>query len=215
MFKPLGDSAMLVELGAQIDPQVNRQVHALDFLLQNVNGIIETVPAYCTLTIYYDALHFSFQQIKAVTEEKLQQISEMKRESGRRLEVPVRYGDAANSDIGAVALANNISIAEVIQIHSEKEYRVYLMGFMPGFPYLGILDERLQMPRLPTPRTSIRAGSVAIAGLQTGIYPFASPGGWQIIGWTALKLFDPNSPTPFLFAPNDTVKFIPLADADA
>ncbi|MBL8091374.1 MAG: 5-oxoprolinase subunit PxpB [Anaerolineales bacterium] len=209
MFKPLGDTALLVELGNDINPIINQRVHALNFLLQNINGIIETVPAYCTLLIHYDSLNFSFHQIKTLVEEKMNQLNKMNQETARRHEVKVRYGNASNSDIEIVASSKNISIADVIQIHTEKEYRIYMMGFTPGFPYMGILDERLNMPRLQTPRTLVRAGSVAIAGAQTGIYPLDSPGGWHIIGWTSLKLFDPNSETPFLFSPGDVVKFIP------
>lgn len=210
MFKPLGDSAILVTLGNEINPNINQQVHALNFLLQNTNGIIETVPAYCTLLVHYDSLNFSFQQIKTLIEEKMHQLNKMNRETGRKHQVKVRYGDESNSDIGIVASSKNISIAEVIRIHSEKEYTIYMMGFTPGFPYMGILDERLHMPRLQTPRTLVQAGSVAIAGSQTGIYSLNSPGGWHILGWTALKLFDPTSATPFLFAPNDVVKFVPV-----
>lgn len=209
MFKPLGDTALLVELGNDINPIINQRVHALNFLLQNINGIIETVPAYCTLLIHYDSLNFSFHQIKTLVEEKMNQLNKMNQETARRHEVKVRYGNASNSDIEIVASSKNISIADVIQIHTEKEYRIYMMGFTPGFPYMGILDERLHMPRLQTPRTLVRAGSVAIAGSQTGIYPLDSPGGWHIIGWTSLKLFDSNSETPFLFSPGDVVKFIP------
>jgi KipI family sensor histidine kinase inhibitor len=210
MFKPLGDSAMLVELGNKIDSVVNQRVHSLNALLQNTNGILETVPAYCTLLIHYDSLNFSFHQIKTLVEEKMNQLNKMNQETARRHEVKVRYGNASNSDIEIVASSKNISIEDVIQIHSEKEYRIYMMGFTPGFPYMGILDERLNMPRLQTPRTLVRAGSVAIAGSQTGIYPLDSPGGWHIIGWTSLKLFDPTSETPFLFSPGDVVKFIPM-----
>lgn len=209
MFKPLGDSALLVELENEIDPVINQRVHSLNALLQNTNGIIETVPAYCTLLIHYDSLKFSFHQIKTLVEEKMNQLNKINRETARRHEVKVRYGNSSNSDIGIVASSKKISIADVIRIHSEKEYRIYMMGFTPGFSYMGILDSRLNMPRLQTPRTLVRAGSVAIAGSQTGIYPLDSPGGWHIIGWTSLKLFDPNSETPFLFSPGDVVKFIP------
>lgn len=209
MFKPLGDSALLVELENEIDPVINQRVHSLNALLQNTNGILETVPAYCTLLIHYDSLKFSFHQIKTLVEEKMNQLNKINRETARRHEVKVRYGNSSNSDIGIVASSKKISIADVIRIHSEKEYRIYMMGFTPGFPYMGILDSRLNMPRLQTPRTLVRAGSVAIAGSQTGIYPLDSPGGWHIIGWTSLKLFDPNSETPFLFSPGDVVKFIP------
>lgn len=215
MFKPLGDSALLIELGNEIDPIINQRVHALNVLLQNTNGILETVPAYCTLLIHYDSLNFSFHQIKILVEEKMNQLNKMNQGTGRRLEVPVRYGNASNSDIEIIASSKNISIADVIQIHSEKEYRIYMMGFTPGFPYMGILDERLHMPRLQTPRTLVRAGSVAVAGSQTGIYPLDSPGGWHIIGWSPLKLFDPTSETPFLFSPGDIVKFIPMDENDA
>lgn len=209
MFKPLGDSALLVELGNEIGPIINHRVHTLNALLQNTNGILETVPAYCTLLIHYDSLNFSFHQIKVLIEEKMNQLNKMNQEIARRHEVKVRYGNAFNSDIEIVASSKNISIADVIQIHLEKEYRIYMMGFTPGFPYMGILDERLSMPRLQTPRTLVRAGSVAVAGSQTGIYPLDSPGGWHIIGWTSLKLFDPTSESPFLFSPGDVVKFIP------
>lgn len=209
-IKPLGDSAILIELGNEINPVINQRVHALNALLKNINGIIETVPAYCTLLVHYDLLKFSFHQIKTLVEEKMNQLNKMNQETARRHEVKVRYGNASNSDIETVASSKNISIADVIQIHSEREYRIYMMGFTPGFPYMGILDERLHMPRLQTPRTLVRVGSVAIAGSQTGIYPLDSPGGWHIIGWTSLKLFDPTSETPFLFSPGDIVKFIPM-----
>ncbi len=214
MFKPLGDSALLVELGDKITPVINQRVHALNALLQNTNGVLETIPAYCTILIHYDSLNFSFRQIKTLVEEKMNQLSQTPQETGRRHQIPVRYGDASNSDIEIIAASKGISIEDAIQIHSEKEYRIYMMGFTPGFPYMGILDERLHMPRLQTPRALVRAGSVAVAGFQTGIYPLDSPGGWHIIGWTPLKLFDPNSATPFLFSPGDTVKFIPMKEGD-
>lgn len=214
MFKPLGDSALLVELGDKITPVINQRVHALNALLQNTNGVLETIPAYCTILIHYDSLNFSFRQIKTLVEEKMNQLSQTPQETGRRHQIPVRYGDASNSDIEIIAASKRISIEDAIQIHSEKEYRIYMMGFTPGFPYMGILDERLHMPRLQTPRALVRAGSVAVAGFQTGIYPLDSPGGWHIIGWTPVKLFDPNSATPFLFSPGDTVKFIPMKEGD-
>ncbi|MBL8051356.1 MAG: carboxyltransferase domain-containing protein, partial [Anaerolineales bacterium] len=125
-IKPLGDSALLVEVGNEIDPIINQRVHALNALLQNTNGIIETVPAYCTLLIHYDSLNFSFHQIKTLVEENMNQLNKMNQETARRHEVKVRYGDASNSDIEIVASSKNISVADVIQIHSEKEYRIYM-----------------------------------------------------------------------------------------
>ena len=126
----------------------------------------------------------------------------------RRLEVPVRYGGEHGIDLESVASHLHLSVEDVIRIHSEKIYTVYMMGFTPGYPYMGKLADALVMLRLETPRTHVRAGTVAIAGLQTGIYSVDSPGGWNLIGWTPLKLFDPASDSPFLFSPGDEVKFV-------
>ena len=217
MFKPLGDSALLVQLGDKIDSAINQRVHALNALLQtnSIAGIVETVPAYCTLLIHYDPLILTFDQVKRWVRDEMTQLADSFHRTPRRLEIPIRYGGASGLDLETVAAAKNISIADVIRIHSEREYTVYMMGFTPGFPYLGTLDERLSMPRMESPRTLVKAGSVAIAGSQTGIYPLDSPGGWHLIGWTPLKLFDPTRESPFLFAPGDVIKFIPLEDDHA
>jgi inhibitor of KinA len=126
----------------------------------------------------------------------------------RQVEIPVRYGREYGIDLETVASQLHLSVADIIRIHSEKIYTVYMMGFTPGYPYMGKLDDALILPRLETPRTRVPAGTVAIAGSQTGIYSVESPGGWNLIGWTPLKLFDPASDTPFLFAPGDEVKFV-------
>lgn len=217
MFKPLGDSALLVQLGDKIDSAINQRVHALNALLQtnSIAGIVETVPAYCTLLIHYDPLILTFDQVKRWVRDEMTQLADSFHRTPRRLEVPIRYDGASGLDLETVAAAKNISIADVIRIHSEREYTVYMMGFTPGFPYLGTLDERLSMPRMESPRTLVKAGSVAIAGSQTGIYPLDSPGGWHLIGWTPLKLFDPTRESPFLFAPGDVIKFISLEDDHA
>lgn len=209
MLKPLGDSAILVQLGDEIDPVPNHRVHALDALLQAIPAVIETVPAYCTVLVHYDPLQSTYNQVKNLIEEKLALIDDSTHRPSRRLEIPVLYGDASSLDFDLVATTLALSPSELIRLHSEREYTVYMMGFTPGFPYMGILNERLTIPRMSTPRTRVPAGSVAIAGSQTGIYPVDSPGGWHVIGWTPLKLFDPLSENPFLFTPGDTVKFIP------
>ncbi|MCB9111497.1 MAG: 5-oxoprolinase subunit PxpB [Anaerolineales bacterium] len=209
MLKPLGDSAILIQLGDAIDPILNQRVHALDALLQTIPAVVETVPAYCTVLVHYDPLETTYNQIKNLIEEKISHLDESTHRPSRRLEIPVLYGNASGLDFDLVATTLALSPSELIRLHSEREYTVYMMGFTPGFPYMGILDERLTLPRLSTPRTRVPAGSVAIAGSQIGIYPVDSPGGWHIIGHTPLKLFDPQSETPFLFAPSDTVKFIP------
>ena len=212
MIKPLGDSALLIQLGDEIDPAINQHVHALNALLHATSfyGIVETVPAYCTLLVHYDPLQLTFDQVARWVRGQMQRVDDSVHRTPRRLEVPVRYGGASGADLEAVAASRGISSADVIRIHSEREYTVYMMGFTPGFPYMGTLDERLVMPRLETPRVLVKAGTVAIAGSQTGIYPLDSPGGWHMLGWTPLKLFDPASESPFLFAPGDIVKFMPL-----
>jgi len=208
MLKPLGDSSILIQLGDAIDPALNQRVHALDALLQSL-PIIETVPAYCTVLVHYDPLTTTCNQIKTLIEEKISLLDESTHRPSRRLEIPVLYGGASGPDLEPAAATLALSPSELIRLHSEREYTVYMMGFTPGFPYLGILNEKLTLPRLSTPRTRVPAGSVAIAGSQTGIYPVDSPGGWHILGWTPLKLFDPMSENPFLFAPGDIVKFLP------
>jgi len=209
MLKPLGDSAILIQLGDAIDPALNQRVHALDVLLQSIPAVVETVPAYCTVLVHYDPLAATYSKIKNLIEEKISHLDESTHRPSRRLEIPVLYGNASGPDLEPAAKTLALSPSELIRLHSEREYTVYMMGFTPGFPYLGILNEKLTLPRLSTPRTRVPAGSVAIAGSQTGIYPVDSPGGWHIIGHTPLKLFDPTSEPPLLFAPGDTVKFTP------
>lgn len=218
-FKPritaLGDSAVLIQLGGEIDPAVNQCVHALANLIETsfINGIIETVPAYATLLVHYDQFVLSFSQIKNYLREIIDQVEETSHRTPRLIEVPVQYGGEYGIDLESVARHLHMRVEDVIRIHSEKIYTVYMMGFTPGYPYMGKLDDTLIMPRLETPRTRVPAGMVAIAGSQTGIYSIESPGGWNLIGWTPLKLFDPQSKSPFLFAPGDEVKFIPVQSA--
>lgn len=207
---PLGDSALLVQLGDEIDLPINRQVHALANLITNssINGIVETVPAYATLLVHYDPLALSFTQIKNFMREKVTQVRENASRRQKLIQVPVRYGGEWGPDLEFVASHCGLRIEDVIRIHSERVYTIFMMGFTPGFPYMGKLDDVLITPRLETPRTRVAAGTVAIAGSQTGIYSTDSPGGWQLIGWTPLELFDPESEFPFLFSPGDEVKFV-------
>ena len=207
---PLGDSALLIQVGDKIDITTNQRVHALAALI-NVSppvGVIEMVPAYGTLLVHYDPLILSFGQIKNYLREKLTQVHDNVSRKHKQIEVPVRYGWEYGVDLEAVARHCQLQMEDVIRIHSEKIYTVFMMGFTPGFPYMGKLDDAIIMPRLEIPRTRVPAGTVAIAGSQTGIYPIDSPGGWQLIGWTALQLFSPESESPFLFSPGDEVKFI-------
>jgi len=215
-FKPAGDHALLAVFGDEIDLATNHRVHALDRLLQAepFPALVETVPTYTSILIYYDLMSSDYVHTLAAVKEKVGRIGEEIELAPHKVEIPTVYGGDFGPDIEYVAEQNHLSVEEVIRIHSSRDYPVYMMGFTPGFPYLGGMDERIATPRLESPRTHVPAGSVGIAGKQTGIYPINSPGGWQIIGRTALKLFDPNRESPFLLAPGDLVHFVPV-EADA
>lgn len=207
---PLGDSTTLVQFGDEIDLKINQSVHTLANLVNtsSLDGVIETVPAYATLLVHYDPLILSFTQMKNYLRAKMAQMEESESRKPRRVEVPVSYGGELGPDLEFVALHCGLRVEDIIRIHSAKTYTVYMMGFTPGYPYMGKLDDVLITPRLETPRTRVPVGTVAIAGSQTGIYSIDSPGGWRLIGWTPLKLFDPESASAFLFSPGDEVKFI-------
>jgi inhibitor of KinA len=207
---PLGDSALLIQVGDEIDITINQRVHALAALMKisPFKGVIEIVPAYATLLVHYDPLLLSFRQIKDYLREKLTQVQNNVSRKRKQIEVPVKYGGEQGVDLESVARYCQLQVEDVIRIHSEKTYTVFMMGFTPGFPYMGKLDDAILMSRLETPRTRVPAGTVAIAGSQTGIYPIDSPGGWQLIGWTPLQLFNSELENPFLFSPGDEVKFI-------
>ena len=207
---PLGDSALLIQLGEAIDLAINQRVHALVSLIESssIPGVIETVPAYATLLVHYDPLILSVTQLQNDLRTKIHFVEETSHRKRPLIEIPVRYGGEYGTDLESVASILHLSTEDVIRIHSETSYTVYMMGFTPGFPYMGKLADALVLPRLETPRTRVPAGTVAIAGSQTGIYSIDSPGGWRLIGWTPLQLFDPESESPFLFAPGDEVRFV-------
>jgi inhibitor of KinA len=207
---PLGDSAVLIQLGEEIDPAVNRRVHALDARLRGfaIQGVIETVPAYASLLIHYDPLVLTYGEVSGWVAGEINKASEGFSKLGARIEVPVRYGGDGGPDLESVAAYHKISAKKVAELHASRDYLVYMMGFTPGFPYMGKLEAAIATPRLETPRTRVAAGSVGIAGAQTGIYPVESPGGWRLIGRTSLSLFDLAEDPPFLFSPGDRVRFV-------
>jgi len=207
---PLGDAALLVQFGDEIDPAINQRVHRLasHITASSLAGVIETVPAYATLLVHYDPLILAYTDIEKWVRAKLDQVEDEKQVKPRQIGVPVRYGGEYGIDLKFVADYHQLRVEDVIRIHSEKTYTVYMMGFTPGFPYMGKLDDAIATPRLETPRPHVPAGTVAIAGSQTGIYPIDSPGGWRLIGRTSLRLFDPESDPPFLFSPGDQIRFI-------
>ena len=209
---PAGDAAVLIELGDAIDPQINRRVHSLaDLLMQSPpRGIGEAVPAYASLLLHYDPAVLDYAEAIHWVEAQVSQVGLAQTPEPRLVELPTLYGGEHGPDLSFVAQAHGLTEEQVIRLHSSATYTVYMMGFTPGFGYLGGLPESLATPRLEKPRTRIRAGSVGIAGSQTGVYPIDSPGGWRIIGFTPLRLFDPLRQPPTLLSAGDRVRFIPI-----
>lgn len=211
-----GDSAVIIEFGNEISSEINNKIRVFNELIKesNIPGITETVPTFRSLLIYYDPLKIYFNELK----EKLDKISvnvDLKQESKKKIiEIPVCYGGVFGQDLEFVAENSKMSVNEVIKIHTSKEYLIYMLGFLPGFAYLGGLDERLYTPRLKNPRTRIEQGSVGIGGEQTGIYPVASPGGWRLIGTTPVKTYDANRENPILYKAGDYIKFFEISPSD-
>ena len=213
---PLGDCALLVDWGQRLDPGVNAEVHRLARRIQaaGIPGLRDVVPAYASLAVHWDpADERPFGQWEARIERLLQATGADDGSAERRIAIPVRYGGEGGPDLEDVAGRSGLSPAEFALRHARGSYRVFMLGFTPGFPYLGGMDPALAAPRRETPRASVPAGSVGIAGLQSGIYPVASPGGWQIIGRTEARLFDPDRAEPCLLRPGDSVRFVDVEPA--
>ncbi len=225
-ISPLGDAAAIIEVGKEISETVQRKVKALSMQLElkPVPGMIEYVPAFTTVTVFYDPYGVlqetgvrlakertefisPFQKVCEALEQVIAAIGDDMTASLRTVEIPVCYGEEFGPDLEFVAEHNGMTPEEVIQIHSGAEYLVYMIGFAPGFPYLGGMPETIAAPRRPSPRLAIPAGSVGIAGQQTGVYPIETPGGWQLIGRTPLSLFVPDSDPPTLLAAGDRIRF--------
>lgn len=216
-YLPFGDAALVVEFGDTISLEINRRVVALDsaILKAEIRGVEELVPTYRSLLVRYDPLKISYEQLVFRVrdlEENLKD-SHVKME-GRKVVVPVVYGGEYGPDLGHVAQFHGLTEEQVVRLHSEREYRVYMIGFVAGFPYLGEVADEIATPRLETPRLKVSAGSVGIAEKQTGIYPCEAPGGWQIIGRTPIRLFDPWQQPPTPLNSGDTVKFKPILEAE-
>ncbi len=209
---PAGDSALVVELGNEIAPEINQRIRALVLALeqQKIPGVREYVPTYRSLMILYDPACLLFHELVKQVQRLESQLKSAALPEARIVEVPVTYGGEFGPDIGFVAEHHGLSEADVIDLHSARDYLVYMLGFTPGFCYLGGMAEELETRRLAEPRTKIPAGSVGIAGKQTGMYPIDSPGGWQLIGRTPLCLFDPQRKPPVLINAGDYVRFIPI-----
>ena len=211
-----GDRALLAEYGDGIDPVVNEKVRAVTALLKKnlPAGVEAVVPAYRSLSLLYDPLVTNPARLAEIlqaleTDFRVAPVAEPK-----VVPIPVCYGGEFGPDIGVVAEHTGLREEEITAIHASVDYPIYMIGFTPGFCYLGGLDPRLQTPRRITPRTNLPAGSVGVAESQTGMYPVESPGGWQIIGRTPLRLFAPARENPFLYEAGDRIRFVPIAQAE-
>jgi KipI family sensor histidine kinase inhibitor len=207
------DSSILMEFGDEIKPEINREIQAMVHLLEKevIAGVIEYIPSYTKLMITYDPLTIDYQNLVAKLKELEDRIDTISISPTKIIEIPVLYGGEYGPDLETVANYNNLSDEEVIKIHSSRDYLIYMLGFTPGFPYLGGMSKKIATPRLKNPREKVPAGSIGIADRQTGIYPISSPGGWQIIGRTPIKLFDPQREVPFLLEIGSYLRFIPIS----
>ncbi len=206
---------LLVELEPAIDPVVNERAILLASRLRqrNARGVRDIAPGYCTLGIHYDPLQTDLAALEQAIEREFRALASLDAVAARPvIEIPVEYGGNHGPDLEAVAAHAGCSTTEVIRRHSDRTYRVYMLGFVPGFAYLGRVDPSIAAPRHRVPRERVRAGSVGIAGLQTGVYPVESPGGWQLIGHTTLVMFDPGRDKPSLLAAGDLVRFVPAGN---
>ena len=211
-----GDSAIVAEYGDAIDTGINARVRSLQRALEAMAhaGIVETVPTYRSLMVHYDPMVLSHESAAALVAATAERLPEEAREAARTIEVPVLYGGGAGPDLEDVAALAGMDAQAVVDLHAGGEYVVFMLGFMPGFPYLGGLPHAIATPRLATPRTLVPAGSVGIAGAQTGIYPSESPGGWRLIGRTPVRLFDARFDPPALLQAGDHLRFVPVSRAD-
>lgn len=209
---PSGDSAIVVELEARIDPEINEQAIRLAEMVHAaaIAGVRDVVPTYRSVAVFFDPLRTDYRQLVEWLESQVERLAEAPVAERASITVPVCYQDELGPDLAAVAAFANMLPQHVIAIHAGATYRVFMLGFMPGFAYMGVLDPRIAMPRRSTPRVRVPRGAVGIAGTQTGIYPAETPGGWQLIGRTPLQPFDMTRPAPFLFRPGDAVRFVPI-----
>jgi inhibitor of KinA len=206
---PAGDSALVAEFSQRIDPEINQRALSLAARLRADWGAIlrDVVIGYCTVTVYFDPRHVDARWLEGELRSAAAESEGSPPPAANVVEVPVCYDPDLGLDLDEVAAFAACSVDDVIELHTGRAYRVYMVGFIPGFAYLAEVDPRIARPRRATPRTTVPSGSVAIAGGQTGVYPKATPGGWNIIGRTPLKPYDPQRDDPFLFKVGDDVRF--------
>ena len=219
-FQPMGDRCVIIEFESRVDPEINARVRSVaEYLLTHpIEGVVDVVPAFTTVAVHYrpEALandlpnESPYRRLCRSIESALAKGILRSHTGARVVEVPVCYGGELGPDLDEVAIQRNLTPQQVIELHAASKHQVYMLGFAPGFPYLGGLDPRLEMPRRATPRTKVPAGSVAIAREQSAIYSIETPGGWSILGRTPLRLFTPETDPPCLLQPGDNVHFVPV-----
>lgn len=211
-IEPIGDLAIRVCFGAGISKSIHKRIHQFTSMLDvsNIHGIVEWVPAYNAVAIYYHPEMISYQKLVETVKKIYSTSTDVKPFQSIVYEIPVYYGGKTGKDLPFIAQYHHLSEEELIALHANKEYLIYMMGFVPGFPYLGGLSQKLAVPRLDHPRPRVHAGSVGIGGNQTGIYPSDIPSGWRIIGRTPVKLFDIENPSPCFLSAGNYIKFFPI-----
>ena len=209
---PAGDSALILEFEARIDPAINARVVAVAGAIQAaaLAGVRDAVPTYHSVAVFFDPLRTDYNGLVAALERGARQPDPATSRDPIPIRIPVCYGDDYGPDLTGVAAFGRMSEADVVSVHSGATYRVFMLGFVPGFAYMGPVDARIAAPRHATPRVRVPLGSVGIAGAQTGIYPAETPGGWQLIGRTPVKPFDLSRASPFLVQAGDVVQFYPI-----
>ncbi|MDF2569519.1 MAG: kipI 1 [Sporomusa sp.] len=213
LLVPVGETAIMVEFGKGIHPELHRKVKALNQYLDQYpfSGMVEYIAAFASVTVFYNPIRLTCEEVISLLQEIVNTLEQQAAVTPRVVEIPVCYGGEFGPDLEFVAQHNGLTVDEVIEIHAGGQYLVYMLGFAPGFPYLGGMSERIAAPRRPSPRPAIPAGTVGIAGLQTGVYPITTPGGWQLIGRTPFELFCPNDNPPTLLQSGDIIQFRPIS----
>ena len=212
-FHTLGDEALLINFEQKIDQVINEQVHSLARTIERANYsfVRYITPAYCSILIAFDKTQISFNSLKTRIEELTLDFTNLPGHKPRKLYVPVCYDRSFALDLEEITKQTNLSASEIIEKHTSILFQVYMIGFLPGFPYLGKLPNELECTRKANPRLEVPKGAIGLAGLQTGIYPKSSPGGWQIIGNTPINLMGANKNDPFLFQAGDEVQFYSIS----